>query len=167
MVRRRYGYNPRPSYYTIATFASRSDPRKTYTVKINEYGELSCDCRGWTVKRGGQARNCRHIKAVKLAELVNPNRTWHQGRVRELRRLKQYDPTGELLEGAMEEERIALGTYRNPSPEYSNSKTGRTIVLLLLVGVGLFFYMRRNKALQRKLKSRIGAIYGQGEFVKA
>lgn len=38
--------------------SSSSD--KTYTTVLWADGSYSCDCRGWTIKRAGQERNCRH-----------------------------------------------------------------------------------------------------------
>lgn len=45
------------------TKASSSSDRK-YTVKLLENGTLTCDCQGWTNKRAGKPRECRHIKDV-------------------------------------------------------------------------------------------------------
>ncbi len=52
------------TYTTIATFPSESDASRTYTVKQDETGALSCDCRGWTMKKPGQERSCKHTREV-------------------------------------------------------------------------------------------------------
>ena len=51
------------TYRDVAQFPSSSSS-KVYTVKENENGELSCDCRGWTVKKPGQPRSCKHTREV-------------------------------------------------------------------------------------------------------
>jgi len=51
------------NYREIARFPSSSSS-KTYTVKENEDGNLSCDCRGWTMKKPGQERGCKHTREV-------------------------------------------------------------------------------------------------------
>lgn len=42
--------------------SSSSD--KMYTVIKHEDGHLSCDCRGWTFKRGDRPRECKHTREV-------------------------------------------------------------------------------------------------------
>lgn len=44
-------------------FQSSSNPNETYTV-ILDAGALRCNCRGWTMKRNGQPRHCKHTKHV-------------------------------------------------------------------------------------------------------
>lgn len=51
-------------YNTLATFPSSSDPSKLYAVKQDENGEISCNCRGWTTKKPGQERTCKHTREV-------------------------------------------------------------------------------------------------------
>jgi len=46
------------------TMPSSTDPSKKYTVKKWQDGSWSCDCKGWTMKRAGQERNCTHIVAI-------------------------------------------------------------------------------------------------------
>ncbi len=41
-----------------------SSSNKTYDVKLLENGTLTCTCQGWTNKRPGKPRECRHIKEV-------------------------------------------------------------------------------------------------------
>lgn len=49
-------------------FQSSSSP-KIYATQINEStGLLSCDCPGWTVKKLGKTRECKHTKKVKVDE---------------------------------------------------------------------------------------------------
>lgn len=51
-------------YRSIATFPSSSSS-KTYEVKMDiDSNELSCDCRGWTMKKPGKPRTCKHVQAV-------------------------------------------------------------------------------------------------------
>ena len=35
-----------------------------YVITLREDGRLSCDCRGWTVKRAGKGRSCKHTKEI-------------------------------------------------------------------------------------------------------
>jgi len=51
------------SYREVATFPSKSSPGKEYTVKVDDLGGLSCDCRGWTMKKG-DVRTCTHVRQV-------------------------------------------------------------------------------------------------------
>jgi len=52
------------SYREVARFPSKSDPNKEYTVNVDENGDLSCNCRGWTMKKPGQERTCSHVRDV-------------------------------------------------------------------------------------------------------
>lgn len=36
----------------------------TYVTRIEHDGTLSCNCAGWTIKRPGKERGCKHTKAV-------------------------------------------------------------------------------------------------------
>lgn len=45
------------------TFPSSSG-NATYTTQLNEDGSLTCDCRGWTMKRPDKPRECKHIKGL-------------------------------------------------------------------------------------------------------
>ena len=56
-------------YRTIATFDSKSKPGKVYTVKVDEAGNLSCDCPKWIFSKGG-IRDCYHVRVVK-SEMKN------------------------------------------------------------------------------------------------
>jgi len=67
--------NPK-TYRTVATFHSKSDPKKFYTVKLDERGQLSCNCPSWVFKKGA-VRGCPHVEAVKAAR--NPIRHTTQG----------------------------------------------------------------------------------------
>ncbi len=51
-------------YRTVGVFPSSSDPNKSYEVKEDQSGELSCNCRGWITKKPGQERTCRHVRDV-------------------------------------------------------------------------------------------------------
>lgn len=41
-----------------------SSSAKIYHALLNDNGLLSCDCRGWTMKREGKPRHCKHTKEV-------------------------------------------------------------------------------------------------------
>lgn len=43
-------------------FPSKSSPGTVYRVQCGDDGKLTCNCRGWTNKRGTQARQCTHTK---------------------------------------------------------------------------------------------------------
>lgn len=49
-------------YTEIGRYQSKSSPGKTYIVNQDENGELSCTCRGWTMKKPGQERTCPHVR---------------------------------------------------------------------------------------------------------
>lgn len=51
-------------FIPVARFASSSS-RRMYTVVVNvDTRVLSCNCKGWTTKRDGQPRSCKHTRAV-------------------------------------------------------------------------------------------------------
>lgn len=52
--------NPKKIYSLVAKFQSRSDPKKFYEVKIDEEGNLSCNCPAWIFKKVGR-RICEHV----------------------------------------------------------------------------------------------------------
>ena len=58
-------------YRTVAEFPSKSKPGKYYTVKIDDLGQLSCNCPAWVFKKGG-ARTCPHVLEVRES-MSNPN----------------------------------------------------------------------------------------------
>jgi hypothetical protein len=41
-----------------------SDGTRNYTAVLADDGKLLCNCKGWTVRRGEQARHCKHTKLV-------------------------------------------------------------------------------------------------------
>jgi len=51
-------------YVSIAKFRSSSNPEKIYTVKMDERGNLSCDCPAWIYKVNGK-RECKHTRYVR------------------------------------------------------------------------------------------------------
>jgi hypothetical protein len=49
----------------VTKFKSSSSDRY-YKVKVNVVtGDLSCDCPGWTFKREGKARDCKHLRRLR------------------------------------------------------------------------------------------------------
>lgn len=47
----------------VWTFESSSG-NSTYETLQYEDGTTSCNCRGWTIKRGDKPRSCKHTRAV-------------------------------------------------------------------------------------------------------
>lgn len=45
-------------------FASESEPGRVYTTIVLRDGRLQCNCRGWTVRKTGQVRQCKHARVV-------------------------------------------------------------------------------------------------------
>lgn len=45
-------------------FQSDSDPRTVYTARVMLDGKAMCDCRGWTIKKRGQPRQCKHTREM-------------------------------------------------------------------------------------------------------
>lgn len=67
------------------TFASSSNPSKTYETILYTDGDTSCNCRGWTFKKEGQERTCTHTRKVESGQADNdalsvwtPNQTQAQ-----------------------------------------------------------------------------------------
>ena len=56
--------NPKKVYRTIMPFPSKSDPSKSYTVKQDEQGSLSCNCPTWLYRPIKGVRSCAHIRIV-------------------------------------------------------------------------------------------------------
>lgn len=46
------------------TFASSSNPDVAYTARVETDGKTFCDCRGWTIKKAYQPRQCKHTRAL-------------------------------------------------------------------------------------------------------
>jgi len=54
---------------------SKSNPsRKPYVTMVYDNGTMTCDCRGWTIKKKGKPRECTHTKklAKKLSLVPSP-----------------------------------------------------------------------------------------------
>ena len=51
------------NYRPVRHFPSKSNPSKSYTVSVDEEGNLSCNCPAWTFKKGNE-RTCKHVQAV-------------------------------------------------------------------------------------------------------
>lgn len=45
----------------VVGYYTSSSGTKTYTLRRLEDGTLTCDCPGWTFKRPGKERRCKHI----------------------------------------------------------------------------------------------------------
>ena len=45
-------------------FESESTPGKVYTARIMQDGKAMCDCRGWTIRKRGQPRFCKHVEEL-------------------------------------------------------------------------------------------------------
>lgn len=45
-------------------FESDSRPGKVYRTVIYVDGQVACDCRGWTTKKAGQPRWCKHCQYI-------------------------------------------------------------------------------------------------------
>lgn len=51
------------TYRAVETFESKSRPGKFYTVKVDESGNLSCDCPSWIFQSKNPLngeRGCKH-----------------------------------------------------------------------------------------------------------
>jgi hypothetical protein len=55
-------------------FPSDSNPRVVYTTRVMLDGKVTCDCRGWTIKKRHQPRHCRHTR-----ELIGDRQTRTDG----------------------------------------------------------------------------------------
>lgn len=45
-------------------FRSSSNPNVSYTARVELDGKTFCDCRGWTIKKQWQPRQCKHTHAL-------------------------------------------------------------------------------------------------------
>jgi len=50
-------------YKLRATIRSFTDPKKKYTIKQKENGQLTCNCPAWIFNHSGD-RKCKHINAI-------------------------------------------------------------------------------------------------------
>lgn len=55
-------------------FESDSRPGKHYTVRIEVDGRVFCTCQGWTIKKAGKPRQCKHAE-----KLIGKRRTRTDG----------------------------------------------------------------------------------------
>jgi len=53
-------------YIPAASYSSKSDPNKGYTVCEVSDGTTSCDCMGWTRRNPPGGRTCRHTQDYEL-----------------------------------------------------------------------------------------------------
>ena len=61
--------NSKKNSRIVGRYKSKSRKGVTYQVRYNKVTqELSCNCPGWTFKRGTQ-RKCRHVKQVVTRQL--------------------------------------------------------------------------------------------------
>ena len=67
-------------------FPSKSNPdRKPYVVKVYSDGTLSCDCKGWIMKKAGKPRECTHTK--KVMKMLNLDTVKHEASVMETKEI--------------------------------------------------------------------------------
>jgi len=67
-------------------FPSKSNPdRKPYVVKVYSDGTLSCDCKGWIMKKVGKPRECAHTK--KVMKMLNLDTVKHEVPVMETKEI--------------------------------------------------------------------------------
>ena len=59
-------------YTEVGRYPSKSSPGVEYIVKVDEVGELSCNCRGWTMKKGNQERSCPHVRSAAAGNVPVP-----------------------------------------------------------------------------------------------
>lgn len=45
-------------------FPSSSNPTKVYHAVVHVDGKVLCDCQGWTIKKQGKPRSCKHVLAL-------------------------------------------------------------------------------------------------------
>ena len=55
---------PKIHYETLAEYASESNPDRTYKVKRDPNGTISCSCPAWRFKKLDNDRHCWHTQAV-------------------------------------------------------------------------------------------------------
>lgn len=61
------------NYIYLTNYKSHSNPEITYQVKRHKIsGIVSCNCPGWTFKRKGKVRSCRHTKIVNKRLMLQP-----------------------------------------------------------------------------------------------
>lgn len=51
-------------------FPSASTPEKVYVAMILIDNRLTCDCQGWTIKKVGKARQCKHTTEMTVGRRV-------------------------------------------------------------------------------------------------
>ena len=65
----------RKVYSLVAKFQSKSDPKKFYVVKVDDQGDLSCNCPAFIFKKKGKERICEHIvKTERMLKGMNPTK---------------------------------------------------------------------------------------------
>ena len=51
-------------YTVVGQFPSSTEAGKTYVVKEDEKGQLSCSCPAWIFKKPSTGRTCPHVEDV-------------------------------------------------------------------------------------------------------
>ena len=85
---------------------SSSNPSKSYeTIKYTD-GTTSCDCRGWTFKKMGQERTCRHTRLVDqgIAD-QHAKSVWHNPALAASKAAAKVDPRLVKVAKQVEKER--------------------------------------------------------------
>jgi len=67
-----------PPIYTWAFESSKPHGGRvvTYVTRIEHDGTLSCNCAGWTIKRAGRPRGCKHTRSVETEAKDITKRFW-------------------------------------------------------------------------------------------
>jgi hypothetical protein len=68
-------------------FTSSSNPNRTYETVIYQDGQVLCNCQGWTMKKAGKPRQCRHT-----AELIGDRDVIDNGEYQFLESLASRSP---------------------------------------------------------------------------
>ena len=164
--------NPKKVYRTVKTFPSKSDPSKTYTVKQDEEGKLSCSCPQWIFKRGG-VRSCAHIRIVMTEYrhlLKNPLTKKEKDEIKGWANVQyaisqryQDDPArsafwkgravgmGKVVKAYNPRDRKIriISPYKRRNPRSMTEKVGNLIggmgILAILVGFGFILWVQSRK----------------------
>lgn len=72
-------------------FPSSSNPNRKYETVIYADGQVLCNCQGWTIKKAGKPRQCRHTE-----ELIGNREVIDNGEYQFLAALASRSPAPEV-----------------------------------------------------------------------
>lgn len=91
-------------------FPSSSNPNNHYEALLHDNGYKSCNCRGWTMKREGQERSCKHTRMIDMGTADRECTASHDYTTRQAPRRVEATPPQANLAAPRKEKGPAMTT---------------------------------------------------------